>query len=267
MAGGFASSDRTLALRLESAEAANAVAMTLIAGLHGVVAESIAGGMAVFAGARSAMTHALGIGLHGPVPETELERLERFFAERNTPCVIDLCPLADTSVLAFLQNRPYRLIEVNNVLVRRVGPDDVLADSPGVRVVDDGELPLWSRVVSEGFAEHTPPTPEMIDLMAAMCRGSRCWAAGGEQPVAGAAMGIAGGVAILFSDATLPRARRQGWQSALIRARLEEARLQGCDLAMASVLPGGASHRNYERHGFELLYTRVNLLREFAVFL
>jgi hypothetical protein len=32
---------------------------------------------------------------------------------------------------------------------------------------------------------------------------------------------------------------------------------------MVSVLPGSLSHRNYERAGFELIYTRVNLQREF----
>jgi len=32
---------------------------------------------------------------------------------------------------------------------------------------------------------------------------------------------------------------------------------------MVSVLPGSGSHRNYERAGFELIYMRVNLMREF----
>ena len=65
-------------------------------------------------------------------------------------------------------------------------------------------------------------------------------------------MGIASGVALFYGDATLPSARRKGWQSKLIRARLHAAQREGCDLAVACVLPGSGSHRNYEREGFGL---------------
>ncbi len=36
----------------------------------------------------------------------------------------------------------------------------------------------------------------------------------------------------------------------------------GCDLAAATVIPGSASHRNYDRCGFQLVYMRVNVIRE-----
>ena len=45
----------------------------------------------------------------------------------------------------------------------------------------------------------------------------------------------------------------------LIAARVNEALAQGCDLATASTLPGSGSQRNYERMGFEVVYTRVTL--------
>ena len=32
---------------------------------------------------------------------------------------------------------------------------------------------------------------------------------------------------------------------------------QGCDLAMMCALPGSASQRNAERHGFRIAYTRI----------
>jgi len=32
---------------------------------------------------------------------------------------------------------------------------------------------------------------------------------------------------------------------------------------MVSVLPGSASHRNYERAGFELIYIRMSFERQF----
>jgi hypothetical protein len=44
----------------------------------------------------------------------------------------------------------------------------------------------------------------------------------------------------------------------LISARLYEALAQGCDLATASTLPGSGSQRNYERLGFEVVYTKID---------
>ena len=35
---------------------------------------------------------------------------------------------------------------------------------------------------------------------------------------------------------------------------------QGCDMATASTLPGSVSQRNYERAGFEVVYTKVTLV-------
>ena len=71
------------------------------------------------------------------------------------------------------------------------------------------------------------------------------------------------GVALFFSDSTVPAARAKGVQSAVIQARLAMAAEQGCDLAMASTAPGSISQRNYERLGFQVVYTRVMLVKTF----
>ena len=242
----------------------HAMARVLSDHLPEAAAEPFAGGIGIFAGVGSPMTHALGIGLSGCVSDREMDRLETFFRRRGSACLIDLCPLADPSVIAFVQSRPYRIIEFNNVMVRRIERDEVFDPAAGPRLISKAEMPLWSRVVSEGFSEQMPVVQEMADVMAALGSESQCWLAGGEQPVAGAAMGIRDGVALFYGDATLPLARRQGWQSAFIRCRLAAAQQQECDLAMACVLPGSGSHRNYERAGFQLIYMRVNLMREFV---
>jgi hypothetical protein len=74
-------------------------------------------------------------------------------------------------------------------------------------------------------------------------------------------MDVHAGLATLFGDSTLVQARGHGLQLALIRHRLLRAAQLGCDLATASVVPGGVSHRNYERAGFELVYGRVMVSR------
>ena len=70
-------------------------------------------------------------------------------------------------------------------------------------------------------------------------------------------MSIWEGVALMAGASTIPRGRRQGAQLALLDARLRHAAAKGCDLAMMCALPGSASQRNAERHGFRIAYTRV----------
>ena len=259
-------SDRLLATRLEKAEAANGLAMARLAVeiMPDAAFESLAGGTAIFAGLGSPMTHALGIGLNGRVSEEEMERLEAFYRERGSPCLLDLCPMADDSVISFVQSRPYRVIEFNNVLARPIRPEETFERSSSLRLAFPDEKRQWSRVMSQGFAEYVPVVESQVDLMAATCRHAQCWFAGEDEPVGGAAMSVQDRVALFLGDAILTGARRKGWQSLLIRERLAAAQGAGCDLAMVSVLPGSASHRNYERAGFQLIYMRINLLREFT---
>jgi len=262
---------------LEAAEAANVTAVARIAaGSVSVASEEFAGGAAVFAGVGSPMTHALGIGMRGAVQEGEMERMERFFWDRGSACLIDLCPLADPSVIAFVESRPYRIIEFNNVLARRIQPDEGFGAVVGVQGVAEPDAGVWAQVVSEGFAEYMPVTEEMVRMMTTACKANQCWLAWDEPaglstpksvrveraPVAGAAMNVQNRVALFSGDASLVSARRKGWQAALIQARLAAAQQQACEIAMVTVLPGSASHRNYERAGFELIYMRVNLMRE-----
>ena len=105
------SSDRALAARLERAEAANGLELARLAvgAISNAAFAPIAGGTAIFAGVGSPMTHALGIGMCGRVSEEEMERLEAFYRERGSPCLMDLCPMADDSVINFVQSRPYRV--------------------------------------------------------------------------------------------------------------------------------------------------------------
>jgi GNAT superfamily N-acetyltransferase len=53
--------------------------------------------------------------------------------------------------------------------------------------------------------------------------------------------------------------RRRGLHGELIAARLNEALVHGCHLATAGTRPGSTSQRNYERLGFEVVYTKVTL--------
>jgi hypothetical protein len=259
------SADRVLAARIEAAEAENMMrlAKAATAAQSEAAFEPFAGGIAVFAGVGSPMTHAVGIGMQRTVPEAELERMEGFFHDRNSPCVIDLCPLAETSVIAFVQSRPYRLAELNNVMARWITTEEEFENYPDIRAAALDEIEKVARLILRGFSENAPFTEEMVVTMTATFAPMRMWLAGETEPQAAGAMGVAAGVALFSGDATLPEARGKGLQLRLIRTRLLAAQRDGCDLAVASVLPGSVSHRNYERAGFQLIYMRVNLIRDF----
>ncbi len=82
------------------------------------------------------------------------------------------------------------------------------------------------------------------------------------QPIATGVVFISGGVALLAGASTIPEARRQGAQSALLEARLRYAVEKRCDLAMMCALPGSASQRNAQRNGFQIAYTRTKWKRD-----
>ena len=70
-------------------------------------------------------------------------------------------------------------------------------------------------------------------------------------------LAVHGGVAVLAGASKRPAWRRRGAQTALLAARLRQARQIGCDLAMICARPGSDSHRNAERRGFQVAYTRI----------
>jgi GNAT superfamily N-acetyltransferase len=80
--------------------------------------------------------------------------------------------------------------------------------------------------------------------------------------IAGAgSLRVVDSLAMMSGTATLPGHRRRGVQTALLRARLEDARRAGCDIAVVTTEPAAKSQENMQRAGFSLLYSRAILLR------
>jgi hypothetical protein len=247
--------DRELARRIEMAEAANARGCT-----PGAVTLEIGGGVAVFAGPESPLTMVVGIGLFGPLKDSELDTIEAFFRSRGAAVNIDLCPLADPGLLSALADRGYRIHDWNNVLITRLAGRE---PQPAPRVCLAGDAEVWSRVVGQGFFEQSELSEDELkvgrDIFA--MPGAHCYvavAADGEA-AGGSAMSIRGGLATLFADGIVARFRRQGLHRELIAARLNDASANGCDLAVASAQPGSTSQRNFERLGFQVAYTKIVL--------
>jgi GNAT superfamily N-acetyltransferase len=115
------------------------------------------------------------------------------------------------------------------------------------------------------FLEGKDPSPADLALLRPMASARDhemfgAWLDGAV--VGGGSLVHAAGVAHIAGTGVLPHARRRGIQGALIRHRLVRASALGCTVAASSTLPGTASHRNMERHGFHAAYPKLVMLRE-----
>jgi GNAT superfamily N-acetyltransferase len=264
--------DLDLARRLEYASASASVSPSRDGDQTGderkCVSEPIGGGVAVFAGIGSPVTQAQAMGLNGPVPETEIDRLEKFFQTRGSAVIVELCPLADPAFVEALGRRGYRMLEFSNVLFRELRSGEKFSSNfPGIEIAQAGEQErdAWARTVAEGFAEYFPVTEEMLATIKEFLGGleTRCYLARIDGATAGGGVvSLRDGVAGLFGASTLPAYRRRGIQSALLTVRLNAATEAGCDLAMSIPQPGSGSQRNLERFGFRVAYTRAKVIRE-----
>lgn len=227
---------------------------------------AIAGGRAVFLGPESPVNMAYGLGFAGPVTASEIERLERFYAQRGTRAAISLCPLADPSLPAVLARRGWVVSGFENVLVLPLHGAEIPDPPRGVRTkrVDSAaDRDLWASISAQAFTAPAPPTPVHERLGEIASQRRDCVLLLGEVDhtmVGTGALMVDREFGWLMADATLPDYRKRGIQSALQIERLLLAREAGCTYAVSESIPGSPSQRNMERLGFRLVYTRVELV-------
>ena len=261
-------SDLALSRRLETAEGRGSAAFVesraQLAPESGALWIEVAGACAMFDGPTSPITQTFGLGLARPVTPSDLDQLERFFRERGAPVNHEVSPLADAGLSALVSGRGYRPTEFTSVMYRPIargaGFTALRNGSIRVRRTGPGEEDHWARTAADGWSE----SPELIDFMLDVGRVNArredvasFMAELDGRPIATGALSLFDGVALLAGASTIPDARRQGAQLALLEARLRYAADEGCDLAMMGAQPGRASQRNAERHGFRIAYTRL----------
>jgi hypothetical protein len=247
----------------------------------GVQSLEVGGGRALYGRPGSPLNKVLGLGLEGPVSDADLDRIEAFYARHNAPVQIELCPIAPPDLAPRLASRGYVVQSFENEVARlleewsldepgepaKAGPypnDEAgagfsrLDDVSVTRTADPDDEETWVRVTAEGFEA----SEEMTAVMRQFAHPSivRYLARIGGEPAGGGAAFLNGGVLGIFGTATTPRFRRRGVQTAIAWRSLMDARGEA-DLAIATVAPGSASQRTFERLGFQVLYTRVILVR------
>jgi len=218
------------------------------------------------------VTQAFGLGFAGPVTHEDIEAMEDFYRARRSAVNIETCPLADASLLKILLERGYEPIEASNVFARELTEGDaslwpdqsseVLIQTPEADEVDS-----YTELVTKCFFEDGEVTPELLDIFRSTfyAKGAHFFMAEIDGvPAGGGMMSIHRGVASLGGAVTLPEFRNRGAQKALILARVASAARAGCDLAMVATALGTVSERNVERRGFNLVYERSKLIRQWT---
>ena len=230
-----------------------------------VAVRAIAGGLAIHVCPGSPVNKVTGLGMHGLIHTADWRQVEEFYQQNHASPRVDLCPLADPSLLELLRQHAYRLQGFMNVLACAL-PHEVipLHCSPEVEVTRAGraEGELWIRTTAQGFENAETPPPRSLDILAPNFYAVNAvpyLARVGGQPAGGGSILLHEGVAEFGGDSTHPAFRRRGVQAALLQARLAAAHELGCDLAMLLTEPGSASQRNAERAGFRVMYTNALL--------
>jgi hypothetical protein len=259
--------DIELARRLESTEARGNVAFVEARARafpdRGATWIEVAGCYAMFDGAGSPLTQTFGLGISQPVTATDLDTLEEFFRSRGADVFHEVSPLADPTVFELFGQRGYRPVEFSNVTYRPISPDlrlhVAMNERINVRLTGKGETQLWADTAFEGWSEFAEVADFLKELgqVNAESDSLSFLAELDGKPVGTGALIIADDVALLAGASTVPAARRQGAQLALLEGRLRYAAEHGCTVAMMVAQPGSDSQRNAERHGFRIAYTRT----------
>ncbi len=235
---------------------------------------AIGGGVAVLAAPDSPSNKMIGIGFDGRLDDAVLSDVEKHFAVRGARLQAEVSTLADPAVHRQLVQRGYVPNGFENVLGHGLHAG-VVPPCEGVAVerLSPGDLPALADVMADGFATQdiggvggdAIPAPDEIRRWFAVamnvpgCRGYVARIAGAI--VGGATLRIDEGVAQFNGAATLPEFRRRGVQTALLRARLSDAALAGCNVAVVVTQPASKSQQNVQREGFALLYARQLLVK------
>jgi hypothetical protein len=261
--------DLELARRLERAEAAGGAsfveARRRLEPESGAIWIDVGGTYAMFDGPASPITQTFGLGLFAEATPEDFRRLEEFFQLRGAPVSHEVSPLSGIPLADTLAKRGYRPVEFTSVMFRPLpAPDDQAGEQPGsgvrTRLMAKGEEELWSEVAARGWSD----LPELRDFLTGLGRvvasseGSLAFLAHLDgAPIATGMLRRHEGVALFGGAATVPEARNNGAHRALFEARMRLAVAEGCDIGMICAQPGSASHRNAERLGFRVAYTRI----------
>src|SRR3954452_13633267 len=96
----------------------------------GAAEEEICGGHMEFAGLGSPIGTATCAGLDRPLSSQDLDRIEQFYRFHHAPSQVDLTPLHGPEIFEMFKERGYAIAELNNVLYRKLEPEEEFPPAP-----------------------------------------------------------------------------------------------------------------------------------------
>lgn len=222
----------------------------------------VAGAYALFDTPQSPLTQTFGLGVFETPAEADFERLEKFFADHSAPIFHEISPIPDQALLGKLKERGYYPMELTNLLYRPLDANWSIEVNPNltVRTIRPDEQEAYAQLCAEAWQLPPEFKPFFDDLGKIGQHNDHVENFVVElngKPIGGGGLCLSDDVALIAGDCTLPQARGQGAQLALIEARVSYAREKGYTLMMMGALPGSTSQKNGERAGMSIAYTRI----------
>lgn len=231
--------------------------------------EEICGGHMVFAGLGSPIGRATGAGLDRAFTAEDLDCVEEFYGRHGAPSQVDLCPMHGPEVFELFKERGYAIAELNNVLYRRLGPEERFPAAPAgyeIRPALLEEAETTSAIVESAFfPDGAAEAYRGLITPLYQMPGALAFAATVEGKLVACGAGLVipeHRVFALCGAGTLEGYRGRGLQTALLRARLAAAIEAGCEYAVVVTNAGTTSQRNAERLGFRVAYSKVTVIKK-----
>lgn len=222
----------------------------------------VAGAYAMFDTPQSPLTQTFGLGVFETPTDEHFQQIEQFFSDHGAPVFHEISPIPDQALLGKLRERGYHPIELTNILYRPIDEAWSVEVNPklSVRKIESNEHEAYSKLCAEAW-QLPPEFASFFDDLGKIGASNDYVASFvvelNGKPIGGGGLCLSDEVALIAGDCTLPDARGQGAQLALIAARVQYAREHGFKLLMMGAMPGSTSQKNGQRAGMDIGYTRI----------
>ena len=190
-----------------------------------------------------------------------LDEMADWYARKDVRCYVESVPtLTSASDLRLLADKGFWQVSFHSVLYG-VPAGGLRGTATGVEVLEAGDSDMVE--FAEMYMVYFSLSDDVVEgakaNVAAEYRqpGWRLYIATVDaRPAAFGVLHEHDGIGSLAGAATLPEFRGRGCQSALLARRIADATADGCELVVSQAMPGSSSHRNMERAGLRVAYTK-----------
>ncbi|PYI56408.1 GNAT family N-acetyltransferase [Paenibacillus flagellatus] len=203
----------------------------------------------------------------GPQDADRIDDIARFYRERGRKFEVHLVPGKLNAALAkalaahgFMQTGFHATMVADLEVAAGRWKETPTSAGIGFREIGRDEFAAYGRIHCLGFGmpvEGAVPIARNNEVLHGRPGWKLYFGLTDGMPAAAGVMRMHDGIASLTFAATLPEYRGRGLQSGLIRLRLRTAAEHGCRLATAQAAFGSPSHRNMEKAGMRLAFTRA----------